>query len=106
MTDHSIDFLIRLEQLIEQRRTDPGAGSYTASLFAAGPSRIAQKVGEEAVELALASVGPDRERIPSEAADLLYHLLVLLREHGLQLADVVRELEQRHATRSGQAAGP
>jgi phosphoribosyl-ATP pyrophosphohydrolase/phosphoribosyl-AMP cyclohydrolase len=100
MTDNTIEFLIRLEAVIEQRRTDPGSGSYTASLFAAGPSRIAQKVGEEAVELALASVGPDRERITSEAADLLYHLLVLLREHGLKLADVVRELEQRHATRS------
>ena len=100
MTEQNIDFLVRLEQVIEQRRTEPGAGSYTASLFSAGPSRIAQKVGEEAVELALASVGPDRARIASEAADLVYHLLVLLRQHGLRLADVAHELEQRHATRS------
>ncbi|MBL8226127.1 MAG: phosphoribosyl-ATP diphosphatase [Chromatiales bacterium] len=100
MTEPNIDFLVRLEQVIEQRRTDPGAGSYTASLFAAGPSRIAQKVGEEAVELALASVGPDRARIASEAADLVYHLIVLLRQHGLRLADVAHELEQRHATRT------
>jgi phosphoribosyl-ATP pyrophosphohydrolase/phosphoribosyl-AMP cyclohydrolase len=100
MTDQDTDFLTRLEQVIEQRRIEPGSGSYTASLFAAGPSRIAQKVGEEAVELALASVGPDRARITSEAADLVYHLLVLLRQHGLRLADVVHELEQRHVTRS------
>ena len=100
MTEPNIDFLVRLEQVIEQRRTDPGAGSYTASLFAAGPSRIAQKVGEEAVELALASVGPDRARIASEAADLVYHLIVLLRQHGLRLTDVAHELEQRHATRT------
>jgi phosphoribosyl-ATP pyrophosphohydrolase len=100
MTEQNIDVLVRLEQVIEQRRTDPGAGSYTASLFAAGPSRIAQKVGEEAVELALASVGPDRARIASEAADLVYHLIVLLRQHGLRLADVAHELEQRHATRT------
>ena len=101
MTEPNIDFLLRLEQVIEQRRTDPRPGSYTASLFAAGPSRIAQKVGEEAVELALASIGPDRGRIPSEAADLVFHLLVLLREHGIRLADVARELEQRHAGRGG-----
>jgi phosphoribosyl-ATP pyrophosphohydrolase len=99
MTQSGLDFLLRLEQVIEERRTGGKPGSYTASLFAAGPARIAQKVGEEAVELALASVGPDRERIPSEAADLVFHLLVLLREHGLRLGDVVRELEQRHAHR-------
>lgn len=99
MTDSGIDFLLHLEQVIDERRQSDRPGSYTASLFAAGPARIAQKVGEEAVELALASVGPDRDRIPTEAADLLFHLLVLLRQHDVRLGDVVRELEQRHATR-------
>lgn len=99
MTDSGIDFLLRLEQVIDERRQSDRPGSYTASLFGAGPARIAQKVGEEAVELALASVGPDRDRIPTEAADLLFHLLVLLRQHDVRLGDVVRELEQRHATR-------
>ena len=63
--------------------------------MAAGRSRIAQKVGEEAVELAIASVQEDRKRIVAEAADLVYHLLVLLRYHDLALADVARELSQR-----------
>ena len=83
-----IAFLASLEQVIEQRRNATASSSYTASLFAAGPSRVAQKVGEEAVELALASVGDDRRRLVSEAADLVYHLLVLLRFHDLRLADV------------------
>jgi phosphoribosyl-ATP pyrophosphohydrolase len=101
MTADATAFLLELEAIIDARRLEPGSGSYTASLFAAGPSRIAQKVGEEAVELALASVNADRGRIASEAADLTYHLLVLLRQHGLRLADVVHELEQRHAARKG-----
>jgi phosphoribosyl-ATP pyrophosphohydrolase/phosphoribosyl-AMP cyclohydrolase len=91
-----IGFLANLEAVIEQRRAAGTEASYTASLFAAGPSRVAQKVGEEAVELALASMGDDRSRLVSEAADLVYHLLVLLRYHDVRLADVVRELEQRH----------
>ena len=105
MTDHKdndgIAFLSALEQVIEQRRAATASKSYTASLFASGPSRVAQKVGEEAVELALASVGDDRRRLVSEAADLVYHLLVLLRFHDLRLADVARELEQRHHSRAG-----
>jgi phosphoribosyl-ATP pyrophosphohydrolase/phosphoribosyl-AMP cyclohydrolase len=99
MSDHGIEFLNALEKVIEQRRAATAASSYTASLFAAGPSRVAQKVGEEAVELALASVGDDRRRLVSEAADLVYHLLVLLRFHDLSLGDVARELEHRHADR-------
>ena len=94
-----IRFLQELESVIEQRRGAAAGTSYTASLFAEGPSRVAQKVGEEAVELALASVGSDRPRLVSEAADLVYHLLVLLRYHDLGLADVARELEQRHRSR-------
>lgn len=96
MSKNGIEFLARLEQVIGTRKQAAGDTSYTATLFAAGASRIAQKVGEEAVELALASVAHDRSRTISEAADLLYHTLVLLSFHNLSLADVVAELERRH----------
>lgn len=95
MNDTDIGYLQELEQVIEQRKVAPADQSYTARLYAAGSSRIAQKVGEEAVELALASVQPDRQRILSEAADLVYHLLVLLRHHDFTLADVSAELSRR-----------
>jgi phosphoribosyl-ATP pyrophosphohydrolase len=95
MTDSGISYLEELEKLIEQRKAASPEQSYTARLYAAGRSRIAQKVGEEAVELALASVQDDRGRIVSEAADLVYHLLVMLRFHDLHLADVSRELSKR-----------
>jgi phosphoribosyl-ATP pyrophosphohydrolase len=94
-----IAFLEDLEKVIDERRGTAAGGSYTASLFQAGPSRVAQKVGEEAVELALASVGDDRGRLVSEAADLVYHLMVLLRFHDLRLADVAGELRERHRSR-------
>lgn len=95
MLKSNIEFLTTLEQVIEQRKAAPADSSYTAALFRAGTSRIAQKLGEEAVELALASVATDRQRIVAEAADLMYHLLVLLRQHDLTLSDVANELEQR-----------
>lgn len=95
MMDSGIGYLEELERLLEQRKAASPEQSYTARLYAAGRSRIAQKVGEEAVELALASVQDDRQRIVSEAADLVYHLLVLLRYHDLRLEDVSRELSQR-----------
>ena len=90
-----IEYLQELERVIEQRKGAAPDQSYTAKLYGAGRSRIAQKVGEEAVELAIASVQEDRKRIVSEAADLVYHLLVLLRYHDLALADVAHELSQR-----------
>ena len=95
MSESGIEYLEQLEQIIEQRKAAPPDRSYTAKLYGAGGSRIAQKVGEEAVELAIASVQEDRQRIVSEAADLMYHLLVLLRYHDIRLADVSRELSQR-----------
>ncbi len=95
MSDESIEYLRELERVIEQRKAAVPDQSYTAKLYRAGRSRIAQKVGEEAVELAIASVQDDRKRIVSEAADLVYHLLVLLRFHDIALADVVHELSQR-----------
>jgi phosphoribosyl-AMP cyclohydrolase / phosphoribosyl-ATP pyrophosphohydrolase len=96
MSMDRLAFISELEAVIRQRHQQPGTGSYTASLFAAGTARIAQKVGEEGVELALASVGGDRKAITSEAADLVYHLLVLLEGHDIPLAEVVAELSRRH----------
>ncbi len=92
-----IGFLEDLEAVVSQRLKDAPEGSYTAKLASQGTLKIAQKVGEEGVELALAAAAQDRDRVTAEAADLLYHLLVLLAVRGLTLADVVRELERRHA---------
>jgi phosphoribosyl-ATP pyrophosphohydrolase/phosphoribosyl-AMP cyclohydrolase len=94
-----LSFLSALEVVLSDRIARHPEGSYTASLFAQGRGRIAQKIGEEGVELALAAVGDEDSEVVSEAADLLYHLLLLLRERGLSLADVVAELELRHAGR-------
>lgn len=95
MSESGIEYLQELERVIEQRKAAPSHESYTAKLYGAGQSRIAQKVGEEAVELAIAAVQGDRKRIVSEAADLMYHLLVLLRSHDIGLAEVARELSLR-----------
>ncbi len=95
-------FLSRLEQVIEERLATRPAGSYTAKLLAQGPRRIAQKVGEEGLELALAAVSESDAEIVGEAADLLYHTLLLLQAKGLGLADVVRKLELRHAARAAE----
>ena len=93
----SSEFIQQLEQIIRDRFEHPTEGSYTAKLAASGTKRIAQKVGEEGVELALAAVGDDKAEIVSEAADLIYHLLVLLNQKELSLAEVATELERRHA---------
>jgi phosphoribosyl-AMP cyclohydrolase / phosphoribosyl-ATP pyrophosphohydrolase len=96
-SDGKLGFLARLEGVIEQRVTENPEGSYTARLFAKGPRRIAQKVGEEGLEVALAAVAEGDDKVISESADLLYHLLVLLKSRGVSLANVVAELESRHA---------
>ena len=93
-------FLAQLESVIAQRIADKPSGSYTARLFAEGRSRIAQKVAEEGVEVALAAVVEDDGKLVAEAADLLYHLLLLVKSRGLSLARVVHELESRHANRA------
>lgn len=87
--------LFELDALIEQRRSRDPATSYTARLFASGPKRIAQKVGEEGVETALAAVQGSDAELAGEAADLLYHLLVLLRSRKLGLADAIKVLDNR-----------
>lgn len=91
-----LSFLARLEAIIRQRDHERPAGSYTAELFESGLKRIAQKVGEEGVETALAGAGGDKDELLNEAADLVYHLLVLLRARGLKLSGVVTSLRARH----------
>ena len=97
MSRPNIEFIADLETIIRARLDTGGDESYTARLAAAGTKRIAQKVGEEGVELALASSGGDRQEIIDEAADLVYHLLVLLADAGLSLEDVAMRLEARHS---------
>lgn len=94
----AVGFLAELDELVATRAAERPAGSYTTRLFEAGIKRIAQKVGEEGVETALAAFEPD-EALLGEAADLVFHLLVLLRARGLGLAEVVRVLESRHAAK-------
>ena len=97
MSDATLNFLQELEEIIVDRQATPADGSYTSQLFAAGTQRIAQKVGEEAIEVALAASQKDRSATVSEAADLLYHLIVLLTDRGITLADAVAELKSRHS---------
>lgn len=89
-------FLAKLEAVIEQRAAEKPEASYTARLLEKGVARIAQKVGEEGVELALAGAADSEAKVIEESADLLFHMLVLLRARGLRFADVVRMLESRH----------
>ena len=93
-------FLGLLENIIANRIADQPEGSYTARLFAEGPGRIAQKVGEEGVETALAAVSRDDDGLVSECADLLFHVLLLLKSRDLSLDRVVDELRARHASKS------
>lgn len=93
----ALSFLADLDRLIEDRAANPPEGSYTAKLLADKGKLASKKVGEEAVELALAAQGESDERVVSEAADLLYHALALLRARGLGLSAVAGELERRRA---------
>lgn len=90
-------FLVDLDAVVAQRHADRPQGSYTTALFDGGVRRIAQKVGEEGVETALAAVAQDDQALLGESADLLYHLLVLLRSRGLGLAEVESVLRSRHS---------
>ena len=89
-------FLGELERLVARRERERPEGSYTTELFESGLRRLAQKVGEEGVETALAGVGESDNELAGEAADLVYHLIVLLRARGLGLGDVIDELQRRH----------
>jgi phosphoribosyl-ATP pyrophosphohydrolase len=94
--------LADLDAIIAARAGSTAEASYTKSLLDAGPSRVAKKLGEEAVELAIATVEGDHHAIVLESADVLYHLLVLLRARDVSLQEVLAELQQRTA-RSGHA---
>jgi phosphoribosyl-ATP pyrophosphohydrolase/phosphoribosyl-AMP cyclohydrolase len=89
------DFVSELEAVILDRKTNPNETSYTSSLFSKGIDKIAQKVGEEAVELIIEAKGEDETRFKEEASDLLYHLLVLFAEKNVSLADILTTLRSR-----------
>lgn len=89
-------FLNRLERVIRDRKENPTEKSYTASLFAKGINKVAQKVGEEAVELVIEAKDDDRDLFLGEAADLLFHYLILLQAKGFTLDDVTSILKERH----------
>jgi phosphoribosyl-ATP pyrophosphohydrolase/phosphoribosyl-AMP cyclohydrolase len=95
-TSESYDFLAQLEQVIAQRKTADPDSSYVASLFSKGINKIAQKVGEEAVELVIEAKDQNDELFLDESADLLFHYLMLLQAKGFNLTDVVKILGKRH----------
>ena len=94
-----LSFLSQLEEIIQSRIDNPVAESYVSQLVASGEKRVAQKVGEEAVELSLAAVAGNSQEQLDEAADLVFHLLVLLRTKSLSLQQVTSTLQQRHVPR-------
>lgn len=96
INDAKIDFLYYLENVIQNRKKSPQEGSYTNKLFEKGVNKIAQKVGEEAVELVIEAKDDNTELFLGEAADLMYHYLVLLTQKGFCLDDVIKVLEGRH----------
>jgi phosphoribosyl-ATP pyrophosphohydrolase/phosphoribosyl-AMP cyclohydrolase len=89
-------FLRTLQDLVDSRKKEMPEGSYTTSLFKAGTSKIAQKVGEEAVETVIGAMAGDDENFLFEGADLLYHLIVLLSHKGYRIEDLATELKKRH----------
>ena len=93
----SSEFLFYLENVIRDRRDNPVEGSYTNHLFSRGLNKIAQKVGEEAVELIIESKDDDKDLLLGEAADLMYHFLVLLAEKNASLSEVIDVLKDRHS---------
>jgi phosphoribosyl-ATP pyrophosphohydrolase len=95
MSKHRLEVLERLADTVSERAGAAPDSSYTAKLLSQGTEKCAKKVGEEAVETALAAMGGDREHLVSETADLLYHLLVLLQGSGIPLSAVMSELEGR-----------
>jgi phosphoribosyl-ATP pyrophosphohydrolase/phosphoribosyl-AMP cyclohydrolase len=96
-TNKSFDFIYQLEEVIEGRRQNPAENSYVSGLFKSGINKIAQKVGEEAVELVIESKDNDDDKFLNEAADLLFHYLILLKAKNHGLKDVAAILEKRHA---------
>lgn len=95
-TRSEIDFLLQLQDVIEERKNNLSEKSYTASLFKKGINKVAQKVGEEAVELVIEAKDDNKDLFMGEAADLMFHYLVLLSAKGYKLEEVVELLTQRH----------
>lgn len=95
--NRSESFLTNLEAIISNRKSDPSDTSYTSSLFAKGINKIAQKVGEEAIELVIEAKDNDDDLFKNEAADLLFHYLILLQAKGFSLKDIVTVLQDRHS---------
>lgn len=98
MNNHRLEVLARLADTVAARKAAPAADSYTAKLLGKGVGACAKKLGEEAVETALVAVSGDRRQIAAESADLLYHLVVVLAATGVDLAEVMAELERREGT--------
>lgn len=94
--NQSDNFLLQLEQIIADRKNNPSERSYTSSLFEKGINKIAQKVGEEAVELVIESKDDNKELFLGEAADLLFHYMILLQAKGFSLNDIIGVLQERH----------
>lgn len=97
MTISDIAFFSELEDIIRERIDNPTDESYTASLMRSGSKRIAQKLGEEGVEVALAAAAGDQNEVIDEAADLMYHLIVLLADQNLNLGVIAKRLQTRHS---------
>ena len=95
-TTSPLSFLSELQDFIEKRHQELPEGSYTTSLFRKGVNRIAQKVGEEALETVIEATNGTNDKMVYEASDMIYHLIVLLAEKGLRIEDVVSELQKRH----------
>lgn len=95
--ENPMAFLSELQRFIEKRHEEMPEGSYTTSLFQSGVGRMAQKVGEEAVESVIEAMAGNDERLVYEASDMIYHLMVLLTSKGLKIEDLVAELKKRHA---------
>jgi len=93
----AVGFLHKLEAVIKDRKNNPDEKSYTASLFAKGTKKIAQKVGEEATEVILEAMDAKKDLLIEESSDLLYHLLVLLVDQGVSLKDIEQKLMERHS---------
>lgn len=94
--ENPIAFLSELQRFIEKRHEEMPEGSYTTSLFQSGINRMAQKVGEEAIESVIEAMACNNERLIYEASDMIYHLMVLLTSKGLKIEDLATELQKRH----------
>ncbi len=91
-----IGFAGKLQKIIKDRKQNPKSGSYTSELFDAGVEKIAQKVGEEAVEVVIEALSGENENLRQESADLLYHLFVLWEQHDISFSDILDTLQSRH----------